>query len=477
MSEGSVQALLQLHQIPESLSGSGIWDILVYRIHEYPFRLASFIIFVLAIIHTLMTRTINQFAAYLEKKWQANHPMEKDYGRKHFIVEVLRFLGEVEIIFAIWVIPLMVVIGIYSSWETALLYVNENSYIEPLFVIVVMTLASTRPIIYFAEKILHLLANLFKDSVTIWWFLLLTIGPLLGSLITEPAAMTLTALLLARKFYSHSPSKFLAYTTLSLLFVNVSIGGTLTSFAAPPVLMVARKWEWSSLFMLTHFGWKALVSIGISNILALILFWKELQRLDREKKFSTSEEDNFYELDPIPFWITVAHLIFLTLIIFSSHLPAIFIGVFFLFIGFHQATRPFQDSLNLKGPILVGAFLAGLIIHGDLQGWWIDPILKGLDSFPLLISAAVLSSFNDNAMITYLSSLITNLSVSAKYAVVGGAIAGGGLTVIANAPNPAGFFILKNYFRKGISPIGLFLGAIIPTLIMLAILYVTNSGA
>ena len=72
----------------------------------------------------------------------------------------------------------------------------------------------------------------------------MTIAPILGSFITEPAAMTIGALLLAKKIYKHKPKATFAYATLGLLFVNVSVGGTLTHFAAPPVLMVASTWSW-----------------------------------------------------------------------------------------------------------------------------------------------------------------------------------------------------------------------------------------
>jgi hypothetical protein len=50
--------------------------------------------------------------------------------------------------------------------------------------------------------------------------------------------------------------------------------------------------------------------------------------------------------------------------------------------------------------------------------------------------------------------------------VVAGAVTGGGLTVIANAPNPAGQSILSSYFQDGVAPLRLFLAALIPTVIM-----------
>jgi Na+/H+ antiporter NhaD/arsenite permease-like protein len=84
-----------------------------------------------------------------------------------------------------------------------------------------------------------------------------------------------------------------------------------------------------------------------------------------------------------------------------------------------------------------------------------------------MLGAAALTAFNDNAAITFLSTLVPNLTDSLKYAVVAGAVAGGGLTIIANAPNPAGQSILKNYFENGISPLMLLAASTAPTLITL----------
>ena len=84
----------------------------------------------------------------------------------------------------------------------------------------------------------------------------------------------------------------------------------------------------------------------------------------------------------------------------------------------------------------------------------------------LMLGATVLTAFNDNAAITYLAAQVHDLAPSAKYAVVAGAVTGGGLTVIANAPNPAGQSILSKFFKDGISPLGLLLGALVPTIIV-----------
>mgnify|MGYP001553391233 FL=1 len=116
----------------------------------------------------------------------------------------------------------------------------------------------------------------------------------------------------------------------------------------------------------------------------------------------------------------------------------------------------------------MGFFLAGLVIHGGLQGWWIQPVLGSLGEVALFAGATILTAFNDNALITYLATLVPGFTEQLKFAVVSGAVTGGGLTVIANAPNPAGQSILQRYFPNGISPLGLLLGALLPTLIVAA---------
>ena len=93
-------------------------------------------------------------------------------------------------------------------------------------------------------------------------------------------------------------------------------------------------------------------------------------------------------------------------------------------------------------------------------------MLGNLTEIPLMLCATILTAFNDNAAITYLSTLVPGFTDSLKYAVVAGAVAGGGLTVIANAPNPAGQSILKKYFNNAVSPAGIVKAAIVPTAIV-----------
>jgi hypothetical protein len=335
-----------------------------------------------------------------------------------------------------------------------------------------MALASSRPIITLAEGTLRRLAALGGSTPGAWWLAILTVGPLLGSFITEPAAMTICAILLGRQFYDLEPGRRLKYATLGLLFVNVSIGGTMTHFAAPPVLMVARPWGWDTPFMMGHFGWRAVLAILVANACYFLAFRREfaslaqqLPRADAEEPEADTEDVRPLRLLPVPAWLIVTHVLFMAWTVFNAHYPALFVGGFLIFIGFVRATAIYQTRLDLRSPLLVGFFLAGLVIHGGLQAWWIAPVLASLSEEPLFLGAVVLTAFNDNALITFLATLVPDLGDSLKAAVVEGAVTGGGLTVIANAPNPAGQALLSRFFGGAISPLGLLLSALVPTAI------------
>jgi hypothetical protein len=284
--------------------------------------------------------------------------------------------------------------------------------------------------------------------------------------------MTIGALLLARQFYDLNPSRRLKYATLGLLFVNVSIGGTLTHFAAPPVLMVARPWSWDTPFMLQHFGWKAAVAIVAATLAYFAMFRRELTSLRgpsppdmRPMEEAEDRTASPHGLVPAPPWVTAVHLAFMAWTVYTSHYRALFLGGFLVFLGFVKATAPYQSRIDLKAPLLVGFFLAGLVIHGGLQAWWIAPVLARLSETPLFVGTTLLTAVNDNALITYLATLVPTLDDRLKMAVLEGAVTGGGLTVIANAPNPAGQALLGRFFDGAISPLHLLLGALIPTLI------------
>jgi Putative Na+/H+ antiporter len=443
---------------------------LATRVQVEPFNAVATGVFVLAILHTFGAA---RFAALAHRVQHRHDEKARRLERPvtpSLSAEALHFIGEVEVVFGLWAVVLLAAITVYAGWEAAQHYVSETvNYTEPLFVVVIMALASTRPIIGFAEAALRRVASTGGGTPAAWWAAILTIGPVLGSFITEPAAMTICALLLARQFYDLQPSTRLKYATLGVLFVNVSIGGTLTQFAAPPVLMVARPWGWDIPFMFVNFGWRAVIAIVVSTAVYFILFRQELRSLaDRSPVAEVDQPDDETAgsaLLPVPPWVIAAHLAFMAWTVFNAHYPALFLGGFLFFLGFARATAPYQSRIELGTPLLVGFFLAGLVIHGGLQGWWIAPVLGRLQEGPLFFGAAALTAVNDNALITYLATLVPHLGDELKLAVVQGAVVGGGLTVIANAPNPAGQALLGRFFDGSILPLGLLAGALLPTAI------------
>ncbi|MGK5093267.1 putative Na+/H+ antiporter [Deltaproteobacteria bacterium TL4] len=538
-------------------------EILSNRIQKEPFNLFASLIFLCAIIHTFLTSKF----LHIAHQWNHAHEEKKKAGKVspdsvHFGAEIFHFFGEVEVVFGLWALVLGIALAFFYNWRTFIYYIGDKvNYTEPMFVVIIMTIASTRPILKLSELIMLKIANIFGGGLSVWWLTILTLGPLLGSFITEPAAMTISALMLGEKFYKLGPSEKFKYATIGLLFVNVSVGGTLSHFAAPPVLMVATPWHWDFGYMLGNFGWKAALGIVIANSIYFLMFKNEMLELGKKyvqirkvKEFETDyikekdleleferieygkelgfidafdqkasliktkakkqlmgliknkgvepsmveeafdgkfenvklkvmqkmlpqllpEEDRMPYHDPywdsreekVPNWIMAVHVLFLAWTVINAHHPALFIAGFLFLLGFAQTTLPFQNRTNLKPALLVGFFLAGLVIHGGMQAWWIAPVLGSLTEVPLMLGATFLTAFNDNAAITFLSTLVPGFTPELKYAVVAGAVTGGGFTVIANAPNPAGQAILSRYFEDGVSPIQLAKYAVIPTIIM-----------
>lgn len=397
-------------------------------------------IFAIAIIHTFTTKYFAHLAHV-----QPNHA-----GLWHL-------LSEVEVVFGFWAFVFVVALMLASGEGTAIAYLESRNFTEPMFVFVIMVIAASRPILKTVEAIVKKTAGLIPVAPPVAiFFLTLFLVPLLGSLITEPAAMTLAALILRDGFYKHGFSTRLKYATLGVLFVNVSIGGTLTNFAAPPVLMAAEAWQWSSLFMLSTFGWKAAFAVFVNTICLTWFFRGEIAAKGHLESKS--------EQAPVPKFVTAVHLMFLLGVVVFSHHPAVFMGLFLFFLGYTEAYQRHQDRLMLREGFLVAFFLAGLVVLGGLQQWWLKPAISDVEPAAIFFLATALTAVTDNAALTYLASLIDGVSIEFKYAVMAGAVAGGGLTVIANAPNPAGLSILRSDFEDGtVSPLGLLLSALPPT--------------
>ncbi|MER0216163.1 MAG: hypothetical protein DU481_08215 [Nitrosomonas sp.] len=404
-------------------------------------QLIAAALFALAIIHTFSTKFFEHLA----------HRQPQHAGIWHL-------LGEVEVVFGFWAMVLILFIFAANGKHEAITYLESRDFTEPMFVFVIMVIAGTRPILDFAAASVRGAAIVLPvNTGTAMYFLLLAFVPLLGSFITEPAAMTLAALMLRDTLFSKEVSTRLKYATVGVLFVNISIGGTLTPFAAPPVLMVAGKWNWDIWFMMTTFGWKAALAVVVNAFAVTWLFRHELGHVSQKDTVAASQT-------PLP--VVLIHIVFLALIVLFAHHPAAFMGIFLFFLGFTAAYQQYQNPLILREALLVAFFLGGLVVLGGQQQWWLQPLLLEMDDTAVFFGATALTAVTDNAALTYLGSLVEGLSEEFKIALVAGAVTGGGLTVIANAPNPAGFAILKGKFHEqSIHPLGLLIAALPPTLV------------
>lgn len=547
------------------IAEEGFFDIVVARVQMEPFNAIGTLIFFIAIAHTLLTSYFIKASHFLDERYEKLiADGKRDKNSRSIPASILHLLGEVEVVFGFWAVFLALAITFYYDWGTFVTYVENLHYSEPLFVIVIMTVASSRPILKLYDLILWRIVRVFGDSLEVWWLTILIVSGILGAFITGTAAMAMAALILGEKFYNLNPSRRLRYITLALLFVNISVGGALTHFASPPIMMVAAPWSWDMTFMLVNFGWKAVLAIFIATFAYYFIARKELSELkvayedykfkkyiqhrfisekeleenfteleklvDRKVHFTseidaysiilkenikelakqklTPEECEKYDIsnaidekfddivseelqksipglrplkdrqrildaswdareDRVPGWIMLVHVFFLIWTVVNAEVPVLFLAGFLFFLGFYQVTEFYQNRLDLKTALMVAFFLSGILIHGTLQSWWISPLLSSLQPLPLTIVATLLTAFNDNAAITYLSSLVPNFPDSLKYAVVSGALAGGGLTVIANSPNPVGLSVLKKYFKSGISAGMLLKYALLPTVISL----------
>ncbi|MBC7741909.1 MAG: hypothetical protein H7061_06915 [Bdellovibrionaceae bacterium] len=374
----------------------------------------------------------------------------------------LHWLSEVEIIFGFWAFLFLVCMAFALGFAEPFNYVNTLSMTEPIFIFCIMMIASTKPFIWLAENFILFLSQTFHrmlkiEPVLLQFFFLITIGPLSGSLITEPAAMTITALLLFQMIQRERIDKKLLYGILAILFVNISVGGALTHFAAPPILMVARHWQWQWKDVFFNLGVPAIVTVFV-NAALFVLFMK--------KKIISMLMPVDGDRDPMPAWVAALHIGFLGAVVYYAHQLFIFLLIFALFLIAVSLTKAWQTKMQFRSAALVGVFLASLVILGTLQSWWLEPLMQKLSGTGLYLSAIGLTAVTDNAALTYLGSLVPSLTDRSKWALVSGALAGGGLTILANAPNPAGFAILHSKFdNSALNAAELFLAALAPTLV------------
>src|SRR5690606_36931793 len=199
------------------------------------------ILFAIAIIHTFSVPVFARLA---------------NRGGPH--AGLWHLLSEVEAVFGVWACALFVWMGLTLGVKGAVEYLDTRNFTEPAFVFVIMVVAASRPIIELVRLAVDGVARILPVRGELArFFVVMTLVPLSGSFITEPAAMTLAALLLRQAYFRRPGQDGFKYLTVGVLFVNVSIGGVLTAYAAPPVLMVAHTFGWDTAFMATHFGWRA----------------------------------------------------------------------------------------------------------------------------------------------------------------------------------------------------------------------------
>ncbi|MGV2863890.1 putative Na+/H+ antiporter [Achromobacter sp. ESBL13] len=415
-----------------------------------PIEVIATILFAVAVLHTF---SVPVFARLAHR------------GGPH--AGIWHLFAEVEAVFGVWAFALIVAMAALTGPASAVSYMDTRNFTEPLFVFVIMVVAASRPILELVGLLVRVVARVLplpRELAT--FFVVMALVPLGGSFITEPAAMTLAAILLRDAYFRTSGRAGFKYLTLGVLFVNVSIGGVLTAYAAPPVLMVASTFGWDSAFMAQHFGWRAAVAVCLNAGLLTFICRKALMDRSVGTGGGVDGAQGSDSRPPVPMLVIAVHLVFLVAVVLTAHHPAIFMGLLMMFIGFSEAYKRHQNRLLIKEGLMVGFFLAGLVVLGGLQKWWLQDLLGGLQPFVLFWGATALTAITDNAALTYLGSLVEGTNEAWRYMLVAGAVTGGGLTVIANAPNPAGFAILKNHFPDGtISSGRLFLSALGPTLI------------
>ncbi|PTQ76403.1 putative Na+/H+ antiporter [Nitrosospira multiformis] len=403
-------------------------------------QLISSALFAIAILHTFSTNFFERLA----------HTQPAHAGVWHF-------LGEVEVVFGFWALVLILAMFAIDGSTAAIGYMDSRNFTEPMFVFAIMVIAGTRPILQTAMVAIHSVARIIPLSGCIgFYFTTLALVPLLGSFITEPAAMTLAALILSNRIFANGIS------------LRLNHAGCI----------VRKHFHWGNTHAICRSacadgGWKMElgycihdVNVWLESGIAVILNALGATLLFRRELSQLSTTDSSDGSNSVPLVLVLVHLAFLAGVVVFAHHPAIFVGLFLFFLGLADAYRHHQDRLILREGLLVAFFLAGLVVLGGQQQWWLQPVLMSMSSDAVFFGATILTAFTDNAALTYLGSLVEGLPDDFKYALVAGAVTGGGLTIIANAPKPAGIAILRGHFEEEVvHPLGLLLAALPPTII------------
>lgn len=425
--------------------------------YSFPLQLGATFFFILSVIHAFLTPRL--YNMYLRIRHQKILFPER---KKKYLVltEITRMFSRIELVMLLWSVPFLLWFVYSENYKVMIGYLTSRNYMASLFIIVMMILVESNPIIYLSETLLNrLVQKIGKHSPVAWWWVILLVSPMLSSLLKETGAMVIATMLLIRKFYIHNPSKKFAYATMGLLFSNISIGGLLTITSSRAMFMIMPTLKWSSHFIWAHFTWKAFLAILFSTTIYYLYFKKELKEF---VKTDAQQEDN-NESIKAPWWVVCIHICFVWALLQCKTSPVLIISVFLCYLCFRCFTYSYQNIIDVNKACLIGLFYSGLVILGDLQEWWVLKLMQNQSDFGHMIISFGLSIFLDNALVNY---LVHNLSVSHDcyhYLVITGCMAAGGLTVATNLPNIVGYTILRRGLKLKLpSLVGLFLAAIIP---------------
>lgn len=427
--------------------------------------IGSGFIFLLAIIHTFLTPKL----FFLSERFRHKQLIFTESSKKYYMLsELIGILSKVEIVFFVWAIPLFFLFWISEGFKLTITYFDTRNYSFPIYIMTIVVLTTSKPIIDFADRILTFLAKLGPNTPKMWWWALLLGSPLIACLVKEPGAMIIGSTLLLRKFYYLTPSRSFRYATMGLLFSNISMGGLLTPVSSRAFMLVQSSLNWKPGFLLAQFSWKAFIAIILSTTIYYVIFRKEFDKLP------STVRDRINFKYAIPWWISATHILFLAAILWIKPASVILAAFFVLFLLFHKMTVFYQNPLHLDKMALLGLFYTGVLIHGDLQGKWISLIMEKLPGLGVLIVSFILSACMDNSIAHYLAMNVTSSSDCYRYLVVAGVTAAGGLTLLANSANLLGYTVLKTSFLS-ISFVKLFYYGLTPSLVALTIFWFLRS--
>jgi hypothetical protein len=144
------------------------------RIQREPLNLVATIIFFGAIVHTFLTARFRKIAHIYQQSYETIEYLlhakagPPDFGKKHdkllFRAQLFYFMGEVEAVFGVWLIPLFVAIIGFHGWSTMVDYVGNVNVADAIFVVVIMAMASSLPIIRFTEAVIAKVSAIGKGT-------------------------------------------------------------------------------------------------------------------------------------------------------------------------------------------------------------------------------------------------------------------------------------------------------------------------